>query len=94
MNENLKSLPHRSAEEMLDDYAQLHASPYSARRYFDTSKMPQALPEKTLQLFWRSANGKFEEKESILVAPLGRERQLVRLHFLTATEPIEQIRFE
>ncbi|MBV9294012.1 MAG: hypothetical protein JO145_00460, partial [Acidobacteriaceae bacterium] len=33
-------------------------------------------------------------KDSVVVAPLGRERQIVRLHFVLPAEPIEQFRLD
>jgi hypothetical protein len=52
------------------------------------------LTEKRLQLFWRTASGSFEESDSVSAAPLGRERQVMRLYFLAPLEPIEQFRLD
>ena len=92
--ENLTNLAHRSVEEMLQDYETLYPRDYSARRYFENPEAPQPLPERNLQLFWRTAKNTFTEKDSVVVAPLGRERQIVRLHFVLPAEPIEQFRLD
>ncbi len=94
IHQNLKTLKHRSVEDMLQDYEQLHPTRYSSRKYFDNPKTPQPLPEKNLQLFWRTANSDFLEENSVVVAPLGRERQTARLHLFAPAGPIEQLRLD
>ncbi len=94
IHENLKTLAHRSVKDMLRDYDELHPTHYSQREYFDTSKIPQPQPEKNLQLFWSTGNGEFLEQNSIVVAPLGSERQIARLHLFAPPEPIQQLRLD
>jgi glycosyltransferase involved in cell wall biosynthesis len=93
IHENLENLPHRSAEEMLRDYERLHPSTYSPRAYF-SAKLPDPVPQSSLQLFWRTGKTSFEEKNSISVTPFGRERQILRLHLNVPAEPIEQLRLD
>lgn len=93
IHDNLKKMNRRSAEEMLQDYEALDPTCYSPGAYFDSSKSPQPLPESSLQLFWRGANVEYREKDSVTVAPLGRERQITRL-YVFASEPIQELRLD
>ncbi len=94
IHENLKRLESSGVEAMLRAYEDLDPTRYLPRKYFAPSTAAEVLAEKRLQLFWRTASGSFEESDSVSAAPLGRERQIVRLYFLAPAEPIEQLRLD
>lgn len=94
IHENLKSLSARGLETMLRDYDELDAACYFPGKYFAPSESAQPLPERRLQLFWRSGSANFEERNSTSAAPFGHERQTARLYFLSGAETLRQLRLD
>jgi glycosyltransferase involved in cell wall biosynthesis len=94
VHEYLKQTCARTVADMLRDYEALGAAPYSARAYFAPAVGDAPLPERSLQLFWRTAEGQFREKDSATVAPRGRGLQTIRLSLAEQPAALAQLRLD
>jgi glycosyltransferase involved in cell wall biosynthesis len=94
IHKTLKTIGERSVKDMLNDYAALSPIRYSAQYYFDGPRPPEPLRQKSLRLYWRTAQGEFCEIDSLAVAPLGDKRQQICLHFPRQQSPITELRLD
>ncbi len=95
IHQNLKTFQRRSAADMVRDYEKLNPTQYDSERYFGGPKSPEPFWEKRLQLYWRTAKHDFSEANSFAAAPLGTQRQFLRLYFPRQKEqPWHELRLD
>jgi glycosyltransferase involved in cell wall biosynthesis len=95
VHQKLQAFQPRSADNMVCDYARLTPVHYSPERYFRGPRSPEPVWERRLQLFWRISGEGFSEENSFAVAPLGTQRQLLRLYFPgQKRQPLHELRLD
>ena len=80
VHQKLRTLPARSAKEMVSDYARLIPACPSPERYFYGPKPPAPVEKRHFQLYWRAPENNFSEDNSFTAMPRGTGRQLLRLY--------------
>ncbi|MFL6446312.1 MAG: glycosyltransferase [Bryobacteraceae bacterium] len=94
VRDRLKDFVLRSSEEMVRDYRALSDTEYSAERYFNGPTAPPPLTGRGLQLYWRTEETGFSERNSVTMLPLGAGRQTVRLGYVTPGSFPTQLRLD
>lgn len=79
VHEGLQPFALRSPEDMVRDYRELSVIRYSARLYFNGPSAPPPLKHRGLQLYWRTQDEGFSERNSVFAYPRGSSRQTLRL---------------
>lgn len=94
VHHSLRSFVLRSPEEMVRDYRRLSETRYSSARYFSGPSAPPPLSGRGLQLYWRTRDKDFSEQNSMIVLPLGSERQTARLYYVTPGDSAAELRLD
>lgn len=90
----LQKLTFRSPEDMVRDYREMSGTQYSARLYFEGRSAPPPLKDYGLQLYWRTRDDSFSERNSIVAFPRGSGRQRLRLDYVTPGSVPAQLRLD
>jgi len=94
VHEALQGFALRSPEEMVRDYRQLGEIRYSSRLYFNGPSAPAPSEQRGLQLYWRTQDEGFSERNSVMAFPRGSSRQTLRLDYVTPGNVPTQLRLD
>ena len=94
VHEGLQRFTLRSPEEMVRDYRALSEVRYSPAVYFNGPSAPAPLKGRGLQLYWRTQNEDFSERNSVMAFPRGSSRQTLRLDYVLPGSIPAQLRLD
>jgi hypothetical protein len=93
--------PHRKRYREMPEGPSRFPNPYATQEgqsylhWFDSQGRLPSIWDRRLQLFWRAPGKDFSEENSFITAPLGVERQTVRLCFpALEKQPLEELRLD